>query len=146
MHCVVIVVVHCKSYDNPLIVVSQEFEGNTILRYSDVFSDFILPRMRFPRYDWDNQCDIVKENVETVEDCENECMMDHACMQYMFNTNLPECKTLNSARLGEASLGSGLYSNWMFDRVEQWRDSQPDCDGESFIYADVEGELRDAPF
>lgn len=93
--------------------------------------------MRLPRYDWDNQCDIIQENVGTMEDCKNVCIADHACVQYMFDENLLECKTLNTARLGEASLSSGLYSEWIFDRVEQWRNNQPPCDGESFIYADV---------
>ena len=88
--------------------------------------------MRFPRNDWDNQCSIFKKDVNTVDGCKTACIDDDGCMQYMFDPKLSECKTSNGPKYGEASLGSGLYSDWIFDRIEKWRDNQPSCLGESF--------------
>jgi hypothetical protein len=56
-------------------------------------------------------------------------------MQFSFNFTGQVCKTLDSARVGEASgFASGLYSDWMFERIEQWRNNEPPCEGEWFLY------------
>ena len=70
-------------------------------------------------------------------------MEDDGCVQYMFNSSSTECRTLDDVRFGEASLGSGLYSDWIFDRVEEWRDDLPACHGESFILPDDDGDEED---
>lgn len=90
--------------------------------------------MRFVRDDWNNECSILKEGVDTFEDCEASCTDDEDCLQYAFDIHLLQCKTLNTVRLGEAAIESGLRSGWLFDRVEQWRNRLPPCHGESFIY------------
>lgn len=101
----------------------------------------MMPRMRFPRNDWDNQCSITKEDVDSAEDCKDACIEETSCMQYMFDPNLQQCKISHDAIFGEASEGSGLFSEWLFDRIEQWRDDQPPCDDESFLYDVVETEV-----
>lgn len=96
--------------------------------------------MRFPRNDWDNQCSITKEGVDNVEDCKYACMEETSCMQYMFDPNLQQCKISHDAIFGEANEGSGVFSEWIFERIEQWRDDQPPCDGEFFLDDQVESD------
>lgn len=97
--------------------------------------------MRFQRYDWDNQCLIPKGTFDVADQCKEECMLDEACLQYIFDSNRKECNISHDARFGESSPGSGLYSDWIFERVEQWRDEQPVCDDETFIYMGPQDEL-----
>lgn len=93
-----------------------------------------MPRMRFARTDWDNQSNKLKKDVNTLEACKQACIDESSCMQYSFDGRAGECKTGATIKTGEASLGSGIYSDWIFDRIERWRDNQPDCYGESFLY------------
>ena len=105
------------------------------MRHSDVFNGYIMPRMRFPQYDWDNQSDDVPSDpAGSMEDCRDLCVANEECGQYRFDTLEGNCTTLESARLGEAKLGSGIYSDWIFERIEAWRDKQPDCEDETFIW------------
>ena len=76
---------------------------------------------------------MVKEGVDTVDDCKDVCIDDPACVQYMFDASQQECKIAHDAAFGEASQGSGLFSEWIFDRIEQWRDEQPPCEDEFFL-------------
>lgn len=94
----------------------------------------ILPRVRLPRDDWDNQSNLVIEDVATIGECRQVCSEDEACLQFSFDTESLICSTSHSITYGEARLGSGLYSEWMFDRVEEWRNSQRACTEESYLY------------
>lgn len=86
-----------------------------------------------PREDWDNQSTNIISDVTTIEDCKTACLDDEECLQYMFNVSSQECKTMDTVRLGEVSVGSGLYSDWIFERLERWRDELPPCYGDMFV-------------
>lgn len=92
-----------------------------------------MPRMRFPQDDWDNQSTEVLEDARTQDACRAACEGDHACVQWMFDSTTETCKVADNPRLGEASLGSGIHAEWIFNRVERWRDALPACHGETFI-------------
>lgn len=101
-----------------------------------------MPRMRFPREDWDNYCDIPWPQATTREACRQACYNDLECKQYQFDSELKECKIAFVPLYGEANLGSGMYSEWLFDRIEKWRDDQPACVRESFLrFGDIDLEL-----
>jgi hypothetical protein len=105
----------------------------------DVFNNLMLPRMRFPQEDWDNYCDISRPAATTLEECKQACVDDNECKQYRFDPDESECKIAFVPIYGEANLGSGMYSEWMFDRTEAWRNRQRPCVKESFLrYGDVD--------
>lgn len=113
-----------------------------VLRLADVFNNVILPRIRFPRTNWDNQSKQLRKDVVTLEDCKSTCIEDETCVQYSFNSLDSVCRTANGPKYGEANLDTEIYSEWMFDRVEQWRNGQPSCVGEGFLYyGDVDEDL-----
>jgi hypothetical protein len=90
--------------------------------------------MRFHQEDWDNYCDINRTEAKTFEACKQACIDDGECKQYRFDPAESECKIAFVPIYGEANLGSGMSSSWMFDRIEAWRDKQPACVKESFLY------------
>lgn len=67
-------------------------------------------------------------------------MEETSCMQYMFDPNLYQCKISHDAIFGEANEGSGIFSEWIFERIEQWRNDQPPCDDESFLDVQIEAD------
>ena len=84
---------------------------------------------------------MVNENVHSMDDCKNLCVEDDNCLQYLFDTESLQCQTLDSVRFGEAATGSGLYSDWIFERVERWRDNLPPCHGKSFPRPEIAVEI-----
>lgn len=117
-----------------LTVILQDSNPYRFLRQKDVFNNLILPRMRIPREHWDNYCDQVRSEATTLEECRQTCLDHEACLQYQFDPNLPQCRIAWVPLYGEPKLGSGMYSEWLFDRIEEWRDSQPVCETGSFLY------------
>lgn len=108
----------------------------------DVFNNIMMPRMRFPREDWDNYCDTYRPQATTEDMCRQACLDDRACKQFQFDPTLSICKIAFVPLYGEPSLGSSLHSEWLFDRIEKWRDDQRPCVRESFLrYGDVDLDL-----
>lgn len=98
--------------------------------------------MRLPLDDWDNYSNIPKPDATTLEDCKQTCIDDRACKQFQFDQEALQCKIAFVPLYGEASLGSGMYSEWLFDRIEKWRDAQLPCVRESFLqHGDIDLDL-----
>jgi hypothetical protein len=121
----------------------QPGDIDIFIKHADVFNDYVMPRIRLPQEDWDNQGKTVEKDAQTWDACEDACVADDRCMQFSFNATANECKTLDSVRLGEAAgWRSGIKSDWLFDRIEKWRNEQPPCDGEWFLFdEDFKGDM-----
>ena len=76
---------------------------------------------------WDGWSDLQKKSVESAEDCYAACEADEGCMQYLFRPG--SCSHNWAIRLGHATEpDSDIISGWMLDRLEQFKQSQADCD------------------
>lgn len=111
------------------------------IRHSDVFQDFIMPRMKVPREDWDNKCTEEQVGATTLKSCVQVCEEDSACLQYLFSEKTQKCMTSRDPQLGQRAPQGGLQSGWMFDRIERWKDARPACDEPRWITSNADTHL-----
>ena len=106
-------------------------DSSPYLGHKDVFAQYISPRMRKPRFNWDNECGDDRGTCISAEDCRSICDSMEDCLQYSYSRQTHICKTSVVPRLGQA--GSGVQSGWVLSRVEQYAAALPPCGDEGWI-------------
>ena len=99
-------------------------DSSKYLHHRDVFREYILPRARESRWDWDNHCDVDQGPVHSLNECRVICEEVEACLQYSF-TNDMRCMTTSIPNMGEWA--RGFDSGWMYDRMEKFYEQQEAC-------------------
>ena len=108
--------------------------GNSslVLRHRDVYAQFILPRTRDPKLNWDNHADQDRGPVSSFDECRVVCEDDLSCLQYSFGGRDSRCLTTSRPNLGEAS-SSGIQSGWLPERLQGFYDKAESCGREEWI-------------
>ncbi|KAK5137125.1 hypothetical protein LTR08_000630 [Meristemomyces frigidus] len=101
----------------------QEGQPKT-LRHSDVFNQYIMPRMEEPREDWDNESGQDVGVAGTLDTCRSWCETSADCVQYALDAD-GRCRHFDLPRLGKAA--PGVRSGWLVNRIEQLAASIPPC-------------------
>jgi hypothetical protein len=96
-----------------------------------MFTQYIIPRMRAPKVDWDNASDQNEGEAESFEDCRTKCHGDGNCLQYSFKEEGKICKMGYAPRLGME--GTGVRSGWILDRMWTLHDNMPKCTDEGWL-------------
>ena len=97
----------------------------TILRHKDIFEHYIMPRMMFPRDDWDNLSESNEEAVGSFEECRARCEAQPECRQYSIDAE-GRCRNRVDPRLGMAA--DGVRSGWVEDRIKAFPESMAPCE------------------
>lgn len=102
-----------------------------ILKHSDVFNEYILPRLTIRSGkvdDWDNLSGELREGVEAgnVEECMKICVEREKCVQYSFGEG--RCMFSDIPKMGEAR--NGWQSRWLLAKVQKWAKGLDGCTGE----------------
>jgi hypothetical protein len=100
------------------------------LHHRDVYREYVLPRVRQSRWDWDNHCDVDQGPVRSLNECRTICEAIEECVQYSF-TNEMRCMTTSIPNAGEWS--RGFDSGWIYERMKRFHDKQDRCHGEEWI-------------
>lgn len=105
-------------------------QGTNIVYHSDMFKDFVLPRItstKGTKTQWDNLSgDWEKEGrqAESFSACQQQCIQTAGCCQFAFSNGT--CQTTTTPMWGENNVD--VQSGWLLDRVDHfWRGLQP-CD------------------
>ncbi|USW53482.1 hypothetical protein Slin15195_G068010 [Septoria linicola] len=104
---------------------------STIIRHSDVFKSYIMPRLliRSGRVDdWDNFSGNFTEGTaaETVDVCREMCVARMECVQFAFSNGT--CEFSSIPRMGTHR--RGVRSRWMLARAQDFADKMEACTGE----------------
>ena len=101
------------------------------MRHSDMFKDYLIPRMRAPKFEWDNDS---KQNVAEIgsfEDCRTRCHQDGGCLQYSYKPETKMCAMSYWPKLGTE--GKSVRSGWILDRMWGLADKMPACGDEGWL-------------
>ncbi|KAK5164342.1 uncharacterized protein LTR77_010038 [Saxophila tyrrhenica] len=109
----------------------KDIKNPGFLRHSDMFKQYIIPRMRTPKMDWDNASDQNEVEIETFEDCRTKCHSDGSCLQYSYRPESKICKMSYSPKLGME--GEGVRSGWILERMWSLAENMPACKDEGFL-------------
>lgn len=106
-------------------------EEGTILKHSDIFTDFILPRLtiRSGRVDdWDNLSGKFEEGKEMgfAADCLPLCVANEKCVQYAFKDG--KCVMSETPKMGVSK--NGVQSRWLLARAQRFGEQMASCKGD----------------
>ncbi|KAF2719055.1 glycosyltransferase family 31 protein [Polychaeton citri CBS 116435] len=105
-------------------------QSAAFLRHKDVFEQYIMPRIKSPKSDWDNESSETVGQLESPADCEKECLQRASCVQYAFQSD-GNCTISSGPYLGEPR--DGTQSGWIFEKFENFTTSMAPCNDESWI-------------
>jgi len=112
--------------------IAQNRDNNSlVLRHRDVYAQFILPRTREPKLDWDNHADQDRGPASSLDECRVVCEDDVSCLQYSLDYRNSRCLTTSRPNLGEAS--SGVQSGWLLERMQDFHDKAQSCGRDEWI-------------
>lgn len=105
-----------------------------IIRHRDVFKEYVLPRTKEARTDWDNHSGYDRGLVDSLEHCRGICRAEEACLQFMLDER-GRCFTSERPSLGKASSGSGSgrVSGWVQERMVRYYEEAEACGDEGWI-------------
>lgn len=111
---------------------AQKSDEDKILKHSDVFNEYILPRLTIRSGkvdDWDNlssRFDPMGIEAGNVEECMGVCVEREHCVQYSFFEG--RCRFSDVPRMGEAK--TGVQSRWLLAKVQKWAEGMKRCEGD----------------
>ncbi|KAJ5166003.1 hypothetical protein N7492_006299 [Penicillium capsulatum] len=105
---------------------SSSQQNNTLLTYSDIFRNFVRPKLTERAEDWDNGSEDLVQKAEpmTIYECAEHCAKKPLCRQYSLSPD-GRCKTSEWAMRGLAS--PGTQSGTMLWRVDAAVESSGLC-------------------
>jgi hypothetical protein len=98
-----------------------------------MFKQYIIPKMRAPKMDWNNDSDMNETEMDNFEDCRTKCHSDGDCVQYSYKPESRSCKMSYWPKLGMEAPGTGVRSGWILDRMWNLADNMPACSDEGFL-------------
>lgn len=93
-------------------------------RHSEIFNQYILPRIQQTRENWDNEGGQDLGVAEDFQTCRSWCEGSADCVQYALDSD-GHCRHFHLPRLGRAR--SGVQSGWLAGRIEQLVLGIADC-------------------
>lgn len=96
-----------------------------------MFKEYIIPRMRAPKMDWDNASDQNESETDSFEDCRTKCHADGNCLQYSYRPESKICRMSFWPKLGME--GEGVRSGWILERMWNLADGMPECKDEGWL-------------
>ncbi|CAJ2512002.1 Uu.00g076270.m01.CDS01 [Anthostomella pinea] len=94
-------------------------ENTTLMRHYDIFRNYIQPRLRSERSDWDNLSEKEQTSESSFKACRDACQSQQDCLQ--FSVSGYSCKTSTALKLGhKSSAEEQVASGWMLDRIEDF--------------------------
>ncbi|KAF2720401.1 glycosyltransferase family 31 protein [Polychaeton citri CBS 116435] len=105
---------------------SRAEEGQSVsMRHSDVFQNYIIPRIQSPRLGWDNESGDEAGIAADFDTCRSWCEANKDCVQYSYDSE-SRCWQFHLPRLGKYA--PGKQSGWLVDRIEQLAANLAPCD------------------
>ncbi|GIZ36719.1 hypothetical protein CKM354_000018600 [Cercospora kikuchii] len=118
---------------------------NTVIRHSDVFNSYIMPRLliRSGRVDdWDNLSGNFSNGTpaESVDQCREMCVGRMECVQFAFSNGTCEFSPIPKMGIHRR----GVRSRWMLARAKDFADKMEACAGDE-MWLSVNGTIPSAP-